>query len=429
MQIRNNDNKLAAIFLTLLFPFGGLIYTLNNWRATWAKNTFWLACIFLGAVQIYCPAGEILGSGSDGGRYVLRLMAMYGSNITMKSILAQYLIDPNIMDLYFPLMSFLISRFTDNGHILFASFAIVFGYFYSRNIWYILERIPNKKLGYLIIFVILFFLVNPITHINGVRYNTAVHIFVYALLPFLLENDRSRIWWLIAVPFVHFSFLYVVILAAVYVLLPKSTRYNGRSFLTFSLIIFIASMFINSVNLSSVNSVLEEFSPEAYEERIDSYVNETTAANISEKAEALNWYVGASGVIKNWSYSILLVFLYGCFKRNPQVCNQFRNLYSFTLLFGAVANLMALVPSGGRFQLVAHMLYLALFLLVATRISAKDNFRGAVDYALIFLLIPMIVDIRRLFDCYSITAILGNFITVFFWENNVPLITFIKMIF
>lgn len=427
MTAKNNHS--IALFLTIIFPVGGLTYTLSHWRESWAKNVFWLICIFLGAVQIYCPAGEILGAGSDGGRYVLRLMDMYGSNISIKSILAQYMRDQDTMDLYFPLMSYFVSRFTDNGHVLFALFAVVFGYFYSRNIWYILEKIPNNKLGYLTILVILFFLVNPITNINGVRYNTAIHIFVYALLPFLLENDKSKIWWLMVVPFVHFSFLIVVIVAAIYIFLPQNIRNTGRIFQIFSLFVFIASLFINSLNLSSANSFLGAYSPEVYEDRIDSYVSDTAAEKRSESKEELNWYVSASSIIKHWSYSLLLIFLYGCFKRNPQVCNQYQNYYTFTLLYGAIANIMALVPSGGRFQLVAHMLYLALFLIVTTRIPPNDKFRRVVNYALFFLILPMVFDIRRLFDFYSITAIFGNYITVFFWENNVPLMTYIKMIF
>jgi hypothetical protein len=104
-------------------------------------------------------------------------------------------------------------------------------------------------------------------------------------------------------------------------------------------------------------------------------------------------------------------------------------LFVFTLLLAGFANIMALIPSGGRFQLLAQMFKVPLILLVAMSISPSDSFRKLVNVALIVLLVPFVVELRKMFDYFSITAILGNFITVFFWENNVPLITFVKRLF
>lgn len=423
------NNRTIATFLTLIFPFGGLIYTLNHWRESWAKNTFWLACIYLGAVQIFCPEGTILGMGSDGGRYVLELMDMYNSHIPISQILGRYQIDQHTMDLYQQLMTYLISRFTDNGHVLFAAFAIVFGFFYSRNIWYILEKLPNIKLGALVILVILFFLINPITHINGVRYNTAVHIFVYPLLPYLLEGEKKKLWLLLVVPLVHFSFFYVSIFALMYVIIiPNRAKTSGKVFLVISLGVYLISLFVNSLNLSSVNAVLEAYSPESYEGRINEYVSQETATKFADADAIRNWYVGASGIMKNWSYGVLMVLLFPCIRRNYNSGSKIFNLFTFTLLFSAFANVMALVPAGGRFLMVAQLFQVGLILLVSMSIPKNDNFFQYLNIALLVLIIPVVVDIRRLFDYYSITAIFGNFITVFFWENNVPLMDFIKRV-
>ena len=87
MQIDNNRNRTTAFILTLIFPFGGLIYTLNHWRESWAKNPFWLACIYLGAVLIYWPEGMVATS-IDGGVYALSLMGMHGSSQSLSGILS-----------------------------------------------------------------------------------------------------------------------------------------------------------------------------------------------------------------------------------------------------------------------------------------------------------------------------------------------------
>ena len=428
MHNKNNRNNTTAFILTLVFPFGGLIYTLNHWRESWAKNTFWLACIYLGAVLVYWPEGTILGQGADGGRYVLDLMEMYGSNITLSQIFGQYQVDQHTMDLYQPLMTYFISRFTDNGHVLFAVFAFVFGFFYSRNIWYILEKLPNKKLGNLFILVSLYFLVCPITQINGVRMWTALHVFVYALMPYLLDRDKSKMWLMLLCPFIHFSYLYVCIFAVVYYLMPFRLKTKSTVFVTISLVLFVGSMLFNSLNLDAASGILKEYSPESYEGRISAYANQDYADSTSAVAALDNWYVAGSGNILYWCYNLLLIALLPCIKRNFNNNDLLRHLYVFALLLGAFANISALIPGGGRFQILSQMFKVPLILLVAMNIPKGDNFRKYVNVALVFLLIPFVVELRKLLSFYSITAIFGNFVTVFFWENNVPLITLIKRI-
>lgn len=426
MVQNNSNNKNTAFILTLLFPFFGLIYTLNHWRESWAKNTFWLACIYLGAVQIYCPAGTILGMGSDGGRYVLALMDMYGSGITLSRILGQYQIDQYTMDLYQQLMTYLISRFTDNGHVLFAAFAIVFGFFYSRNIWYIIEKLPNRRLGYLFILVTLYFLICPITQINGVRMWTATHVYVYGMMPYILERDKSKFWWVLVTPLIHFSFLYVAIFAVIWFLLPYRVKAQSSLFLSIALVVFVLSLSINTLNLNAVSDMLAEYSPESYEQRIEGYVNVDAAADTVARRALNNWYVAASGNIKHWCYNLLLLLVLPCLKRNFSKDERLKRLLIFALFLGSFANIMALIPGGGRFQVLSNFFKVPLIIMVAMNIPNNDTFRKYVYFASMLLLIPFVVDIRKLFDYYSITALFGNFITVFFWENNVPLIELIK---
>jgi hypothetical protein len=429
MQISNNKNRVFAFFFTLVFPFGGLIYTLIHWRKSWAKNMFWLACIYMGAVLIYWPEGTVLGEGADGGRYVLDLMRMYGDkSVSMASILSQYQIDEHTMDLYQPIMTFLVSRFTDNGHVLFTVFAVVFGFFYSRNIWYILEKLPEKRLGGLFILVALYFLICPITQISGVRMWTALHVFVYGTMPYLLERDRSKFWWVLLTPLIHFSFLYVAIFALVWFLLPYRLKTQSSIFLTIALVFFVVTLFVNTLNLNAMGGMLAEYSPESYEERIEGYVNEDYASSRADARARNNWYVAASGTVTHWSYNLLLLALLPCLKRNFKQDKGLMHLYVFALLLGGFANIMALIPSGGRFQLLSQMFKVPIILLVVMLIPASDKFRKLVNVALLFLLLPFVFNIRQLFDYFSVTVLVGNFITLFFWENNVPLIDFIKRV-
>lgn len=425
---RSKDNSGSIILLTLIFPFAGLLYSLVRWRESWAKNVFWLACVYMGAVFVFFPEGTIFGQGADGGRYAMWLQEMYNSNITLSYIFSNFRVDSHIMDLYQPLLTYLVSRITDNGHVLFAVFAFVFGFFYSRNIWYVLDRLPQKRLGNLVILFALFFLICPITQINGVRMWTALHVFVYAIMPYLLERDKSKFWWVLITPFIHFSFLYVSLFAIAYFFLPYSLKTQSKAFLFLVLSFFIVSMFVNALNLSVVSDTLAEYSPESYEDRITGYVNQDYADRIKESASLSNWYVTLSGSISHWVYAILLIIAYPYVLKNCQNRKWMSHLYGFSLLIGGFANIMAFIPSGGRFRLLSQMFIVAFILILAMLVEKNDVYRKCVNIASVFLLLPLVFGLRGLLDYFSVTLIAGNFITMFFVENNTLLIDYLKYI-
>ena len=423
---RNEHSK--NIVLTFLFPFVGLISSLANWRQSWAKNVFWLACVYLGAVFIYCPEGTIIGQGIDGGRAVLELMDAYQNQASLSSLYIASKIIGGGLDIYKTLVIFVVSRFTSNGHVLFALLATVFGFFYSRNVWYILDKLPNKKQGVFVILPILYFLLCPITQINGVRMWTALHVYVYALMPYLLDRDKSKLWCLALAPLIHFSFLYVSLLGLAYVILPERVKTGGRAFQIIAIITFVATLMVNSLNLEAVNGMLMEYSPESYEGRIEMYVNQDTAERNAESATFNNWYIAVSGSLKKWGVAVLLIFLSPCMKKYFKGKPGLNRLYLFALILGAFANIMSLIPSGGRFQTLSMMFMVPVILLSIMKIPKADNYYGMTKTAMLFLLIPVVVDFRRLFDFFGITAVFGNFITVFFLESNVPLIEFVKQL-
>ena len=413
--------------VTLLFPFVGLVLSLVQWKKSWAMNMFWLACIYMGAILIYHSEGTMFGEGMDSGRYVLILISMYHNPyITFWSVLSLYQIDMSYMDLYQQLITYFVSRFTDNGHVLFAVFATVFGFFYSRNIWYILDKLPSKKLGILYVLFGLFFLICPITQINGVRMWTALHVFVYAMLPYLVEKKKSRLWLLFITPLIHFSYLYVVIFSIIYILIPFRIKINNTLFIYSAIIIYIVTLFINSLSLDAVSSMMAEYSPETYEERIDLYINQDLLDRNKEVSNANNWYLAAGKNISNWCYSIILVLLLPIIRKYFKENKEVTNLYVFTMLIGTFANITALIPSGGRFQILATMFKLSTILLIVLNIPKNITIYKISQIFSIILILPLIVEFRKLFDFFGINLIFGNFITAFISESNVPLMEFIK---
>lgn len=420
-----NRNLTSSLILTFLFPFAGLIYSLANWRQSWAKNVFWLACIYMGAVQIFQPEGTTLGMGRDSGRYVMDLIGMH-YNVHSFSEVASTFFDGRTNDIFQPTLTFLVSRFTDNGHVLFAVFAFVFGFFYSRNMWYVLDKLPNKKTSGIWLIIAYLFLVCPIWQINGFRMWTALHIFIYGALPFALEGKKDKLVWSFLSVLVHSSYIFGIAILGVYMLLAKPIK-KSSWVLTALFVFYIVSLTIKAINISAVADIVGNYLPDYYDYKIDAYTSDGAVEARQDASERQSAYIGILSNMKYWAVQVFVILSYVNVTRNKNTGKWLIPLFSFALLFYSFANIVSLVPSGGRFTSVAQMLMIPVFMLNFTHFPIIKE-KWLLSLALFFLAIALLFDIRTAMDFYGITLIMGNFITMFFLESNVPLMDFIKQI-
>lgn len=423
--LESRRNSIYGLIFTLLFPLGGMAYAIYNWRDSWSKNLFWLSCIYMGAVQIFQEEGSILGVGGDGGRYVLYMIEMHNSNISI-SELAKTWYHSSTLDIYNSILSFIVSRFTDNGHILFTCYAIVYGYFYSRNIWYVLEKLPekfNRKIWILILFL---FLNLPIWSLYAVRMWTATQVYLYGALPYLLDNRKNKLIWCLLSLLFHHSFILPICIIIVFAVLHQRLRVN-RLFITSLLICNVLTLSINSLNINSVNDLLMSILPDYYSGRIDTYINEDYEAFLTESATLLSWHTKFAEDVANFVTQILLVLAFFVLRKDKS-CSYYLNLLSFTLLITIFANIADLMPNGWRFLKVARMFSYSLFVMVFANAIIKKG-QVVINICLYLLLFPLLFYIRTGLGYYSVTLFCGNFISVFFIESNVTLISYIKEFF
>lgn len=423
METGNDSNNKSWIGLSFLWPFVSLINCLRNWRQPWAMNAFWLVCIYMGAIQIYQPAGSALGEGVDGGRYAMQLIEMHDGNTSLLEEIALNFAFSNAMDYYQLILTWLVSCVTGNAHVLFACFAAVFGYFYSRNMWYVLNRISTPFSITVLLYMAVLFLICPIWSINGVRMWTAAQVFVFAILPYICEGNKKSLLWLIIVPFVHFSFLYLVILSGIAVLLPEKFTSNSGIVKWGLILLFISSLAPTIANVSAITNVLEQFSLESYQNRIDLYTSDIAFENMAANKGSVNWYVTAASDICYWVSNILLLVI--AFTAPAE--EKERKLLYFTLLVSIIANFASQIPSGSRFMTIAHMFSYSLILWQIT----KPNRNNSMVYKFarilaIPLIITIIFSIRKSFEFYGISLFCGNIFSSIFWDNNVQLIGFLK---
>jgi hypothetical protein len=410
--VRVNKFNQKQLLIFLFWPFLSLISSIRNRESPWAKNIFWLFCAFYGYTFI------INSEGVDAYRYSQWFISLRHLDFTLSNFISTlYTKETNYIDILQPLISFIISRFTSNPHWLFAAFGFVFGYFYSRNIWFLFENIKTKYSLTTILFLLTYILLIPIWQINGFRFWTAAHVYLFGLLPYLLKNEKKYIGIAALSVFVHFSLIAPVAILIIYAFVG-----NRR---TFFFLLFIITLFISELNISLIKQQLA-YLPEFFQRKSDIYLYEG-AMNVQQHGISLtNWYVRYYGTILKWisySYLIIVYFRGKSIYRNDSRIN---NIYCFTLFLFAFINLADLIPQGIRFNAICNMLVLFLICYIpySGALPVEERIFRAISAPL--LLIIIIVSVRRGFDYTGISSILGNPLIAPFINNDIPLINLIK---
>lgn len=409
----SHRNIWGWFIIYLIWPFGALLKSFSWVRTKEAKNLVWLFCVYFGFTFVIKE-----GSFADSSRIARELHEMSRSGIGLNELLGTfYTTGSKNIDVIQSLITFIVSRFTADARFLFAVFGLVFGYFYSRNIWLIMNK-TNMRIGIFSGLVLLAFVfVDGIWNINGFRFNTAIQVFVYGSLSYFLEGNKRKLWITAAVILLHWSFAIAFAILLIYVFL------RNRSWIYFAL--FIISFFVASLQMDIVRTWFESYAPVMVQESRSGYLNEHVIEARENMQSTANWYVRGHVEILKWFVfaSIVYIYLWGIKKIKKH--KQLYNLFNFSLLFYAIINILSSIPAVGRFYEVASMLSLAVIFLNLQMIPANYSpwlKRIGVPLLLIFILVKL----RFAFDYMGASLVFGNPITAIFIENEVPLIDFIK---
>lgn len=400
-------------FVFFIFsPFLGLIQAIKHYRESWAQNSVWLFVIFYG-YTMFRP--EIM----DSSRYVTKLQELYNTPVNWSGFVNNFYSDETgTVDIYQPLLTYLLSLFTNNGNVLFAVFGILFGYFYSRNIWLLLNLAKDQKMNMTITaMLIAFCCVVGFWNLNGVRMWTAAHMFFYGAFLLLVNGKKKGIIIAVLSILVHFSFVLpvAILLFFYFVKIPWRILY----------FFFISSFFISSLNIESIRTRLESIAPDFLMPRVKSYTSDEYVETISDLNATGNWYITYYSISISWYIMILFTIIYFSKGKVNAYNKSFSNLFGFSLLFLSIGNITSLLPSGSRYLLVAQLFATALLYFYYVMYDNKEYKKWAVFFSpLLFFFI--IVSIRMSFDTISLMTVLTNPVLATIIDLPIPLIDLIK---
>lgn len=406
-------NSFFILCLFALSPFLSLLLSIRNYRASWAKNGVWLFVAFYGYTMV------ISSEGIDANFYRDDFLRMAQSDISLDNFSnLLYSGEQSYVDIVQPLITFIVSYFTSDYRILFLVFGTLFGYFYSRNIWYLID---NSGAGFrkeVIPFVVTFALIVGFWQINGFRMWTAAHIFFFGAIRYLYEDKKQGFFIAAFSVLVHFSFVLPTAILLIHTIFKNRVH--------FYFWIFFGTFFISEISLTVVNELLTSIVPDILLNRVEGYTNEEYAESISQSIQQNSWHAIFYERALRW---VIISFISVIYFRSLYLVKSRKSLFSlfnFTLLFLAIGNLLSLVPSGGRFNIIANLFAMTIIVLSLQKVQKGHVILRLVPFAVPALFLYCVVALRLGFDTIGVTTILGNPFVAIFTDVDIALIQFIK---
>ena len=397
-----------SFILFFISPFLGLIQGFKHYREDWAKNSICLFVVFFGFTMFK-------GGMFDSSRYVMELNELYTTNsswdVFVKNSFSE---ESGHIDIYQPVVSYFVSFFTNSGDLLFAIFGFVFGFFYSRNIWFLLDHAKvtgmNRKL-WLLIFS--FACMVGYWTLNGLRMWTAAHIFFYGAYLFFIENNKKGFFIVLTSVLVHYSFMLPVSLFLICALVRIPWR-----ILYFT---YMGSFFVAELNIASLNEKLVSIAPSFLLPKVNAYLNDENVENVTSVVSTTSWFLTYLSKSIGWFIAIMLTIV--CFSKvsafkKDKALNSF---LGFTLLFLSISNIFSSLPSGGRFLRIAQLFGLGVVFLFYIKYNNKlfDQWLGYLQPVLVFFLVT---SIRVSLDNTTVMTVFANPIIAGFVDLPIPLL-------
>ena len=395
-------NATIVFFLFLIFPFLTFLYSFLFLDKKWARIILLLFTILYG---FNMTAGYDVGL--DLYRYLLLLKDIQNipTSEFFNFLSGQYVIlGSKEADIYRSLIAFIVSRFTDNGHVLMAVLAFVYGllFYHCLNIFFKI----NSRLNFQTYSLLLCFAVSwGLSSLAFVRFPTASLLF-FILCFKIFENPSKKKYWILLslVLMIHFGLGLAVLLLIFFFLIEN----NKKVIYT----LFIASILIpNLLQLDSLSTYINVF-PDSLQNRINLYTNESYIESTIENKEKLSWFIAyIPTMIYIYTYSFIVVFLMNYNKLKIDLMTN--RVYLFSILILTAVNFTNEIPELGDRYIKVFLLFFTLFLYKIYTLNYKNIvIKNMINLSLLFFALIITYDFRNILYYTTPSLYIGNVFSV-----------------
>lgn len=417
-SINSVKELIILSILSFIMPFSALFTSLLFYKRSWSRYLFVFFCTYFGYTFII-PSSKLLDSGFDSEFYANVLVDYYNSQISFNSFVdGLFTIETSQTDLYQPVVTWIVSRFTADYNVLFAIFGFFFGWFYSKILWFLLDKIKYKFTFFSLALIMMVLLINPLWNINGVRMWTAMEVYIYGVILYFFQNKKKGFFYMVLSIFFHISFVIPFVFFILYWLLPKKK-------ISLLFYIYIVTLFITNLPVEVIYNVSNLF-PDFLANRIIGYTNVDYVVNVKENIENTSFFIKmALFSIKTISV-IFILFLYFFFLDRIKEKTENIQFYFFIIYTFIWTNIFSIIPSGGRFLTFSYIILFLFILFNYSNYQLNKKFTK-----LKFVITPMLItyfiySFRTSMDFQGFPLIFGNFIDPNLFFESIPFINFLK---
>lgn len=341
------------------------------WRTQSQRYRHWLLTAFVtmygATISIRYDAS---GEGSDGVRHLLFVYEYYTGmgfgqfleDLWLSATL-QEASHPWIRDPYKHIVSYIVGGALGLPQLFFTVIAFVYGYFFTGSLLQIFRHINWRHLNYIVLgLAFILFLVKNIEGVNTVRTWTGLWVLVYACLRYYDTRKARYAWLMLAPPFIHFGYFFMVLPALAVLILGNRPRLYAGIFLLSSV-----TTFFNPGDIVDVVSTTERGA-----EAVAGYYveEELTFEERREFAMSMNtrwWNAFRYLGVQKWALNILIYTLLAAGVYFSMMNYRQRSLFSIGLLTLAFSNsTWFLFAVSNRSWLIGCVFVLAAFIMART---------------------------------------------------------------
>ncbi len=333
---------LILAFIFVIWPFGAFILSLLTFNLKISRIIF---VLFWG---IWGYSRNLIW-GHDSTDWTLEFVSF--SNLEFNEFITSHILTLGIdsTDFLISLLSFSISRITQNTAMFWFIHGLLFSYLYVKCYPTLLKDQYHKKLGLFALFII-FFLFIPRTA-YGVRFWYAALIYIYSIIKIILYNEKKYRILLFLAPLIHFSFIILVFSYIYYDLTNK----NKKIFLT---IWFTLAICFNLIGFSNLIGFVENFP--IFGRKIESYGNIQSRGEYF--AEKSIFFMLDKYLYTFYSVFIVLLFRIKSNLTTLSINEQLRKFNYFLMIFlGTLIFLSDFLDALDRFSIIFTLLTILYF--------------------------------------------------------------------
>lgn len=339
-----NDDKALKLILFLISPFLSFLYSLRRIKTRSSYVVFFLFAVFFG--MAFSVGNYRTESSIDGISYRLRFENYkFVSKSEFSNDFKDFLsFNEGEKDYYFNTVAFYLSRITDNYHVMFMVFAIVFAFFSLKSFKFFIkeDQFDTSLASYVLAYL---FMSNQIFNINGMRMWTAAWIGVYAILQIFGNKNKQYFLLLFITPFFHGSFwIFIAVTLFAYLFMKYEKIW---------IVGFFVSFFVGSTALELLQDA-SDMLPQFIQRMIASYTDAEYVELRTEGGTGFYWVSKLFGTLVRF-YMNFMVYLFIKNVKDIKANPKSKALYLFLLVYMTFVNFTMPVPSlGGRYLVLAY---------------------------------------------------------------------------